>query len=100
MLWGQFEELLALGANDTEVLDKGFDSRNFSLPLVLQAPALNSRLFTAMPDYIRDIVTKQNVTYNNHAAGITPEHMASLHTHMLTDEETDFGDWIGVKRMR
>lgn len=81
MLWGQFEELLALGANDTEVLDKGFDSRNFSLPLVLQAPALNSRLFTAMPDYIRDIVTKQNVTYNNHAAGITPEHMASLHTH-------------------
>ena len=77
----QFEELLALGANDTTVLDKGFDGRNFSLPLVLQAPALSSRLFAAMPEHIRDIVTKQNVTYNNHAAGITPEHMASLHPH-------------------
>lgn len=79
-IWGTclgFEELLALGANDTTVLDKGFDGRNFSLPLVLQAAALSSRLFAAMPEHIRAIVTKQNVTYNNHAAGITPEHMAN-----------------------
>lgn len=55
---------------------------------MLQAPALHSRLFTSMPDYILDIVTKQNVTYNNHAAGMTPEHLTSLLMHMSTSNDT------------
>jgi len=76
-LWGTclgFQELLILGANNTGILDKGFDSEDLTLALELTQAAENSKIFKAMPSNLKEIVTKKKVTYNNHQCGITPTH--------------------------
>jgi len=74
-LWGTcqgHEELLILAANDTSVLDHDFESDDVSLSLKLTSSADESRLFKAMPEKLKTIVTSQDVTYNHHKGGITP----------------------------
>jgi len=76
-LWGTclgFQELLVLGANNTEILDSGFDSEDLTLALDLAPAANNSKFFKAMPENLRKIIVNEKVTYNNHHAGITPDH--------------------------
>jgi len=78
-LWGTclgFEELLILGANDTKILDTGFDSEDLTLALELTQAANASKFFNSMPEYLRKIVTTQKVTYNNHECGISPNHFS------------------------
>jgi len=79
-LWGTclgFEELLILGANDTSVLEVGFDSEDLTLALELTGAASGSKFFKAMPENLKKIVTTEKVTYNNHECGISPEHFAN-----------------------
>jgi hypothetical protein len=82
-LWGTclgFEYIVQLAADSTEtetecgyrcnrnILEKGFDSTNISLPLL---DVGRNGLYR--PDAINDIVTGYNVTMNNHHLGISPE---------------------------
>jgi len=80
-IWGTcqgFEELLCLVANDTSVLDGPFDCENINLALTLTPTASQSKLFMAMPENLKQIITKQKVTYNYHEFGITPKHFNNL----------------------
>ena len=61
-------------ANDSSVLDGSFESEDITLALSLTSEASHSKFFTAMPEDLKDILTKQKVTYNNHGDGIEPEH--------------------------
>lgn len=80
-LWGtclgmEFIVQLAADANESDcaygcnqdILEKGFDSNNISLPLLDV-----DRRGLYKPDGVYDIVTKHNVTMNNHHLGISPE---------------------------
>ena len=80
-LWGtclgmEFIVQLAADANETDcgyrcnqdILEKGFDSNNISLPLL---DVYRRGLYK--PGNVYDIVTKYNVTMNNHHLGISPE---------------------------
>lgn len=80
-LWGtclgmEFIVQLAADANETdcdhgcnqEILEKGFDSNNISLPLIDV-----DRRGLYKPDIVYDIVTGYNVTMNNHHLGISPD---------------------------
>ncbi len=78
-LWGtclgmEFIVQLAADANETDcgcnqdILEKGFDSNNISLPLLDV-----DRRGLYKPDSIYDIVTGYNITMNNHHLGISPE---------------------------
>jgi len=74
-LWGTcqgHEELLILAANSTSVLDHDFLSDDVSLPLKLASYVDESRLFKAMPKNLKTIASTQDVTYNHHKGGITP----------------------------
>jgi len=80
-LWGTclgFEELICLGANDTSVLDGPFDCADVNLALTLAPAASQSKLFQAMPDNLKQIITTQKVAYNYHEFGITPKHFNNL----------------------
>jgi len=79
-LWGTclgFQELLILGANNTGILDVGFDSEDLTLALDITPAANKSKLFKAMPENLREIIVQKKVTYNNHECGISPEHFAN-----------------------
>lgn len=80
-LWGTclgMEFIIQLAADATEndcgyrcnqdILEKGYDSTNISLPLL---GVNRSGLYR--PDSVYDIVTGFNVTMNNHHLGISPE---------------------------
>jgi len=80
-LWGTclgFEELVCLAANDTHVLDGPFDCEDTNLALTFTPAASQSKLFGAMPDNLKQIITKQKVTYNYHEFGITPKHFNNV----------------------
>ena len=80
-LWGTclgLEFIIQLAADTTEkeddysfnreVLEKGYDSTNISLPLLEV-----NRTGLYRPDSVYDIVTRYNVTMNNHHLGISPQ---------------------------
>ena len=75
-LWGTcmgFQLLHVLAARDLGVLtSNAFDSENIAWPLNIQNRA-ESRMWTAAPDNVIDILTKQNSTLNLHHDGVTPE---------------------------
>lgn len=68
-----FQLLHVLAARDLGVLtSNAFDSENIAWPLNIQNRA-ESRMWTAAPDNVIDILTKQNSTLNLHHDGVTPE---------------------------
>ncbi|KAG2379029.1 hypothetical protein C9374_007667 [Naegleria lovaniensis] len=75
-LWGTclgFESLNILAAENNDVVNYGFDSEDLSLSLKFVSDFKNSRLFgSAAPNEVVEILAKQNVTMNNHMAGVTP----------------------------
>lgn len=74
-LWGTclgFESLNILAAENNEVVNYGFDSEDLSLSLKFVSDFRNSRLFGSAPNEILEILAQQNVTMNNHMAGVTP----------------------------
>lgn len=74
-IWGTclgFEWLLELGSGDPEILQSGFLSENISLPLETV-----DQYHLYKPQRIHEIVTKNNITMNNHHQGITPEQFSS-----------------------
>lgn len=75
-LWGTcmgFQLLNVLAANDLAVLShSAFDSEGISWPLNIQSRA-NSRMWSAAPSEVMDILTTENVTVNLHHDGVTPQ---------------------------
>ena len=70
-VWGTclgFEYLVQFIAGSENILHSGFESENVSLPLQSVLPASLYK-----DDRIYDIVTRQNVTLNNHKMGLSPE---------------------------
>ena len=76
VLWGTcmgFQLLNILTANNESVLDTyAFDSEDLSLPLNLSIAPAASRLLSAMPADILEILTQQNSTMNFHHDGVRP----------------------------
>jgi gamma-glutamyl hydrolase len=77
-IWGTcngFEWLVELGGG---VLESGFDSENISLPLVMTDDAPTSRLFSSLDPSLYSMLQGNDTSaFNNHGAGITPEHFKS-----------------------
>ena len=84
-LWGTclgMEFIVQLAADPTEkecgyrcnqdILEKGYNATNISLPLLDV-----NRIGLYRPDSVYDIVTAYNVTMNNHHLGISPERFRS-----------------------
>lgn len=67
-----FQLLSILGAEDHSILDNGFDSYNYSIPLTLTPDARGSRFFTTLPPQVVTTLTTQNVTQNLHHYGVPP----------------------------
>lgn len=79
-IWGTcngFEWLVQLAGG---TLDTGFDSENISLPLEMTDAAPSSRLFSDLDAELYAILQDPNSTsaFNNHGAGITPDHFAGF----------------------
>ena len=75
-----FQWLLIATSGDANILDPNsgqFDAYNYSIPLEFTADAASSRLFSAAPPLITQILREENVTMNNHHYGIYTEHFAS-----------------------
>eukprot|EP01092_Planopodium_desertum_P009580 TRINITY_DN4136_c0_g1_i1.p1 TRINITY_DN4136_c0_g1~~TRINITY_DN4136_c0_g1_i1.p1 ORF type:complete len:322 (-),score=47.02 TRINITY_DN4136_c0_g1_i1:31-996(-) len=74
-VWGTcmgFQLLNILAAQDTGVLDSGFDSEDISWALNLTSKAPSSRFFQGFPSNIVKILTTENVTMNFHHDAVTP----------------------------
>jgi len=82
-LWGTcmgFQWLLIAQSKNTGILDPKsgqMDSYNYSIPLDFTSDAQSSRLFANAPQKIYDILSKENVTMNNHHYGIWTDHFQS-----------------------
>mmetsp|Transcript_26733 Transcript_26733/g.39584 ORF Transcript_26733/g.39584 Transcript_26733/m.39584 type:complete len:357 (-) Transcript_26733:3860-4930(-) len=67
-----FEIMLQLASNDNDILVDGYNAKSVSWPVQLtEYGTKNSKMFTDSD--IRDIISTQNVTWNLHRLGITPE---------------------------
>ncbi|EFC38836.1 predicted protein [Naegleria gruberi] len=96
-IWGTclgFEALNVLAADNPDVLHFGFDSENLSLNLHFVNDYKNSRIFGKAPLSVMQILAEQNVTMNNHMAGITPE------TFMKNDRLNQFYKMLSVNADR
>lgn len=75
-LWGTclgFETIMILGAGGNQsVLTNGFDSYNLPVPLHFEAGVQGSRMFAGASAQVFSILKSENVTMNNHQAGVTP----------------------------
>mmetsp|Transcript_19062 Transcript_19062/g.37415 ORF Transcript_19062/g.37415 Transcript_19062/m.37415 type:complete len:344 (-) Transcript_19062:1794-2825(-) len=78
-IWGTclgFEQLavLASGSNAT-VLDASgiFDSEDYSAPVTLTANAEDSELVGTMPARLRDAMIAEDITFNAHGQGVSPD---------------------------
>jgi gamma-glutamyl hydrolase len=82
-LWGTcmgFEWLLMSATRDANVLDPKsgqMDAYNLSIPLDFTSTMKKSKIFENAPVQIVDILSKQNVTMNNHHYGIWVDHFSS-----------------------
>ena len=72
-----FEFLSILAAGNSSVLQPGFDSEALTVPLDFTAAAASSRIFSAAPGDVMNILATRNVTVNLHHAGVTPETYAT-----------------------
>jgi len=66
---------------DSTILDPKsgqFDSYNLYIPLTLTSAAPKSKLFSAAPEKVMDILDKEDVTMNNHHYGIYPSHFNQI----------------------
>ncbi|KAM7425690.1 hypothetical protein ABFA07_022910 [Porites harrisoni] len=74
-------ELLALLIGERDVSKGQYDeslfsltdARNISLRLELPSDYKSTKLLGSAPDYIINFITQQDINYNNHFRGITPE---------------------------
>lgn len=82
-LWGTcmgFEWLLMSATRDANILDPKtgqMDAYNLSIPLEFTENAKTSKLFGGAQPEIMNILSKQNVTMNNHHYGIYTDHFAA-----------------------
>jgi gamma-glutamyl hydrolase len=81
-IWGTclgFEELARLlsGSNDQTLSPHAgqsrFDSENYPVPLVATEAMARSRMFGSAPADLIKAITTENITMNNHGAGVTPQ---------------------------
>ena len=83
-LWGiclGFQWLLQMASEDIHLLSTGFDSENISLPLTFTEAGETSRMYTqnGAIDMV-SLLKANNVTMNNHGAGVKPTNFASHET--------------------
>jgi len=82
-LWGTcmgFEWLMIAGSRNQNILDPHsgvLDAENYSIPLNFTAAMKDSKLFDHAPPAIVNILSKYDVTMNNHMYGIYPTTLAS-----------------------
>ena len=79
-IWGTclgFEWLLQAAANDTSVLQKGFDAENITLPLDFTPDGAQGRVFGSDAALI-SILQREPVAMNNHMSGMEPATLAAL----------------------
>jgi gamma-glutamyl hydrolase len=73
-LWGTclgFEWILSATVQNHSVLDTGFDSENYSIPVKFTRSGLQSQLFSHAPKAIMESLSTLNITFNSHKSGIT-----------------------------
>jgi gamma-glutamyl hydrolase len=76
-VWGTclgFEWLMIATSGNDSILDSVFDSENYSIPLDFTAAVSQSRLFSHAPPEVVKTLATENVTMNNHMAGIAVDH--------------------------
>lgn len=82
-LWGTcmgFEWLMIAGSRDQNILDPHtgvLDAENYSIPLNFTAAMKDSKLFEHAPPAIVNVLSKYDVTMNNHMYGIYPTTLSS-----------------------
>jgi len=67
-----YELLSLLVADDPTVLEEGYDSYEYPIPLNFTAESKTSTMFGDAPEKLYQALQKQNLTLNNHELGITP----------------------------
>jgi len=72
-----YELLSILTADDPSVLDTGFDSYDYPLPLQFTSEAKTSVMFGDAPELLLSALEKQNLTLNDHECGISPTTFAT-----------------------
>jgi len=72
-----YELLSILAADDTSVLDTGFDSYDYPLPLKFTSEAASSAMFGDAPTSLLSALEKKNITLNDHECGISPNTFAT-----------------------
>ena len=82
-IWGTclgFEEVARLLSGDNDaILVRGFDSEDYPVPLVASVDQLSgSRMFGGAPADLLQALTTENITMNNHHAGVTPAAFESI----------------------
>jgi len=80
-IWGTClgsRELLCLAANDTSIIDSGFDNMDLPLALELTPTAAQCRLYQAMPSDVRAIGVSENVNINTNPNALALKHFNNL----------------------
>jgi len=72
-----YEMISILTAGDPTILDTGFDSYDYAIPLQFTADAKTSVMFSDAPQLLMDALSKRNITLNDHECGVTPTTYAS-----------------------
>jgi len=72
-----YELISILTANDTKVLDTGFDAYDYALPLQFTAEANTSTMFGKAPAQLMNALSQQSITLNDHECGVTPSTFAN-----------------------
>jgi len=72
-----YELISILTADDPSVLDTGFDSYDYPLPLQFTEDAKSSAMFGDAPQALMTALQKQNITLNDHECGLTPTTFAT-----------------------
>lgn len=76
-IWGTclgFELMAIMAADDHSILVTGLDSQNLPIPLELTPLAATSRMLGKdAPQHLVHAMATQDITMNNHQAGVTPD---------------------------
>jgi len=93
-VWGTclgFQWILEM-TGDIPHMDGIFDSEDYPVPLIFTAFGKSnmSRMFAGAPPELMNIYASQNVTYNHHQYGLTPDHF------MQNDKLTSFFNLIST----
>jgi len=72
-----YEMISIITADDPNILDTGFDSYDYALPLQFTSEAQSSVMFGDAPEALMKALKTQNLTLNDHECGVTPTTFAT-----------------------